>query len=106
MQIAKQLQKLLAPFQRLPTNVWYIVLLILAILLPLPLDSYVRAVLWQAGIYILLGLSLTIIVGYAGLFQLGHAAFFALGAYTVGILNLRFGVPALLGLPVAIVLAG
>lgn len=106
MQIAQQLQKLLAPFQRLPTNVWSIALLTLAILLPLPLDSYVRAVLWQAGIYILLGLSLNIIVGYAGLFQLGHAAFFALGAYAVGILNLRFGVPVLLGLPVAIVLAG
>ncbi len=106
MQIAKQLQKLLVPFQRVPTNVWFIVLLILAILLPLPLDSYVRAVLWQAGIYILLGLSLTIIVGYAGLFQLGHAAFFALGAYTVGILNLRFGVPVLLGLPLAIIVAG
>lgn len=106
MQIARQLQKLLTPFQRLPANIWFIVLLILAILLPLPLDSYVRAVLWQAGIYILLGLSLTIIVGYAGLFQLGHAAFFALGAYTVGILNLRFGVPVLLGLPVAIVFAG
>ena len=43
--------------------------------------------LWQAGIYVLLGLSLNIIVGYAGLFQLGHAAFYAIGAYTVGILN-------------------
>ena len=35
------------------------------------MDNYLRAVLWRAGIYILLGLSLNIIVGYAGLFQLG-----------------------------------
>lgn len=106
MPITQRLQKLLAPFYRIPTNVWLLVLLVLGILLPLPLDNYVRAVLWQAGVYILLGLSLNIIVGYAGLFQLGHAAFFALGAYTVGILNLRFGVPILLGLPVAIAVAG
>lgn len=100
------MQKLLAPFQRIPTNIWLVVLLAVGILLPLPLDNYLRAVLWQAGIYVLLGLSLNIIVGYAGLFQLGHAAFFALGAYTVGILNLRFDVPILLGLPVAIAVAG
>jgi len=106
MPIATQLQRLLVSSRRVPTNVWFVLFLVVAILLPLPLDSYVRAVLWQAGIYILLGLSLTIIVGYAGLFQLGHAAFFALGAYTVGILNLRFGVPVLLGLPLAIVVAG
>lgn len=106
MPIAQHLQKLLAPFRHLPTNVWLVVLLIVGILLPLPLDNYVRAVLWQAGVYVLLGLSLNIIVGYAGLFQLGHAAFFALGAYTVGILNLRFGVPIFLGLPVAIAVAG
>lgn len=106
MQIAKHLQKLLAPFRRIPTNIWLVALLALGILLPLPLDNYLRAVLWQAGIYVLLGLSLNIIVGYAGLFQLGHAAFFAVGAYTVGILNLRFDVPILLGLPVAIAVAG
>ena len=50
--------------------------------------------------------SLNIIVGYAGLFQLGQAAFYAIGAYTVAILNIYFDVPIILGLPVAIVLAG
>jgi len=53
----------------------------------------------------MLGLSLNVIVGYAGLFQLGHAAFFALGAYTAGILNLRLGVPLLATLPASIVVA-
>ena len=54
----------------------------------------------------MLGLSLNLIVGYAGLFQLGHAAFYALGAYTAGILNLRLGVPLLLTLPACLVVAG
>jgi branched-subunit amino acid ABC-type transport system permease component len=62
--------------------------LALALLLPLLVNDYYRAVLWTIGIYMLLGLRLNIIVGYAGLFQLGHAAFYALGAYTAAMLNL------------------
>jgi branched-chain amino acid transport system permease protein len=85
---------------------WYVALLIIAILMPLPLDNYLRAVLWTAGIYVLLGLSLNIIVGYAGMFQLGHAAFYAIGAYTVAILNVNFGVPIFLGMIAAVILAG
>jgi branched-chain amino acid transport system permease protein len=75
-------------------------------LLPLPLDNYLRAVLWLAGIYVLLGLSLNIIVGYAGQFQLGHAAFYAIGAYTVGILNIYLGVPIFIGMIAAVIAAG
>ncbi len=100
------MRDILARFRRIPNTYLNLALLIIALLLPLPLDNYLRAVLWQGGIYVLLGLSLNIVVGYAGLFQLGHAAFFAVGAYTVGILNLYLKVPILLGLPVAIVLAG
>ena len=99
----------LARLRRLPTKYLYGMMLLLAILLPLPLASeypYYISVLWTAGIYVLLGLSLNIIVGYAGLFQLGHAAFFAVGAYTIGILNLYLNVPIFLGLPVAVSVAG
>ena len=76
------------------------------LLLPLPLSDYHRSVAVLAGIYILLGLSLNIIVGYAGLFQLGHAAFYALGAYTAAILNLHLDLPLLLLIPVAALVAG
>jgi len=85
---------------------WQMGLLALALLLPLPLGDYYRTVLWRTGLYAILGLSLNLIVGYAGLFQLGHAAFYALGAYTAGILNLRLGVPLLATLPACIVVAG
>jgi branched-chain amino acid transport system permease protein len=97
---------LLTRLRRIPLPFWFGALLIIALLLPLPLDNYLRAVLWQAGIYVLLGLSLNIIVGYAGQFQLGHAAFYAIGAYTVGILNIYLGVPIFLGMVVAVILAG
>jgi len=96
----------LTRLQRVPMTFWYVALLIIAILMPLPLDNYLRAVLWTAGIYVLLGLSLNIIVGYAGMFQLGHAAFYAIGAYTVAILNVNFGVPIFLGMIAAVILAG
>lgn len=85
---------------------WHAGLLAFALLLPLPLGDYYRTVLWRTGLYAILGLSLNLIVGYAGLFQLGHAAFYALGAYSAGILNLRLGVPLLLTLPACIVVAG
>ncbi|MEW6046501.1 MAG: branched-chain amino acid ABC transporter permease [Bacillota bacterium] len=57
------------------------------------------------GIYALLALSLNLIVGEAGLFNLGHAAFYAVGAYTTAILNTRFEIPTLVLLPVSFAVA-
>ncbi len=92
-------------YLRAHPQLWQGALLVLVILLPLPLNNYYRTVAWRTGIYAMLGLSLNIIVGYAGLFQLGHAAFYALGAYTAAILNLRLGVPLLLTFPAAVLVA-
>ncbi len=91
--------------QRINPLWWQIGLLVVALLLPLPLGDYYRSVLWRTALYIMLGLSLHIIVGYAGLFQLGHAAFYALGAYTTALLNIYLGVPVLLTFPLAILVA-
>jgi branched-chain amino acid transport system permease protein len=84
---------------------WQLGLTVLALLIPLPLGDYYRSVLWRTGLYIMLGLSLNIIVGYAGLFQLGHAAFYGLGAYTAGMLNIYFDIPLLLTLPASVIVA-
>jgi branched-chain amino acid transport system permease protein len=65
------------------------------------LNAYWVDVLNQVGLYAILGLSLNLIVGHAGLFNLGHAAFYAVGAYAAAILNTRFGVPMLMLLPVS-----
>ncbi|MGQ0664018.1 MAG: ABC transporter permease [Pseudomonadota bacterium] len=45
----------------------------------------------QVLIYILFALSLDLVVGYAGIVTLGHAAFFGTGAYAAGILAARYG---------------
>jgi branched-chain amino acid transport system permease protein len=87
--------------------VWYYAgWCVLLLILPLLLDDYQTSVLVLAGIYVMLGLSLNIIVGYAGLFQLGHAAFYGIGAYTAAILNLRLGLPIFVLLPVGAIVAG
>lgn len=58
------------------------------------------------GIYIILTLSLNIIVGYAGQFALGHAAFYGIGAYTAAILMVNYHVSFWLALPAAAVVTG
>lgn len=72
---------------------------------PLFLDAYWLDVLNSIGLYVLLALSLNLILGDAGLFNMGHAAFYAVGAYTSAILNTRLGVPILWTLPAAAVMA-
>jgi branched-chain amino acid transport system permease protein len=99
------MKRVLNFFQKHPRMV-QVGLIVLAVLLPLFLTDYYRTVAWRTGVYAILGLSLTIIVGYAGLFQLGHAAFFAIGAYTAAILNLRLGIPLLLTFPFSVLVAG
>ncbi len=58
------------------------------------------------GIYALLGLSLNIVLGEVGLYDLGHAGFYAIGAYVTAILNTRLGIPVLILLPVSALAAG
>ncbi len=67
----------------LPTAVGVIVLL----LLPPVLGPYFSEILDNVGMYILMGLGLNIVVGFAGLLDLGYVAFFAIGAYTMGVLT-------------------
>ena len=64
-------------------------LLLLAVFLYLPqfLGAYHSEVLNQVGLFILLGLGLNIVVGFAGMLDAGYVAFFALGAYVIGILT-------------------
>jgi branched-chain amino acid transport system permease protein len=84
--------------------------LIILLALPRFLGSYPSEILTTVGIYIIMGLGLNIVVGFAGLLDLGYVAFFAIGAYTVGILTTS-GKLATLGwsfwaaLPVAVLLA-
>ncbi|MGE5310278.1 MAG: branched-chain amino acid ABC transporter permease [Nitrospirota bacterium] len=78
----------------------------LFLLSPLVFNPYWVDVLNNVGLYAILGLSLNLIVGHAGLFNLGHAAFYAVGAYTAAILNTRFHLPVLWLLPLCALSSG
>lgn len=57
------------------------------LILPHVLGLFLSEVFTIVGLYVLLGLGLNIVVGFAGLLDLGYVAFFAIGSYTVAILT-------------------
>jgi branched-chain amino acid transport system permease protein len=58
-------------------------------LLPLAVSSYQLGLVTKVLIFAIFAMSLDLVLGYAGLPSLGHAAYFGVGAYTVGLLALR-----------------
>jgi branched-chain amino acid transport system permease protein len=60
---------------------------LLLILLPPILGIFFSDILDTVMMYILMGIGLNIVVGFAGLLDLGYVAFFAIGAYTMGVLT-------------------
>ncbi|MEN8041380.1 MAG: hypothetical protein ABFR95_07745 [Actinomycetota bacterium] len=78
----------LDPEVRFRKNVTAIVVTIGAvILLPMVLGGLSNELLSNVGLFVLMGLGLNIVVGYAGLLDLGYVAFFAVGAYTTAVLT-------------------
>ncbi|MCL5982420.1 MAG: branched-chain amino acid ABC transporter permease [Firmicutes bacterium] len=79
---------------------------ILILLFPYVLDStYFRTIGIFIGIRAIVVIGLCLLMGYAGQASLGQAAFFALGAYTSGILTVHYGFPPWLALLAGIFLA-
>ena len=74
---------------------------VLVAVLPLGMHTYWTEVAVNVGLYALLALSLNVILGQAGIFHMGHAAFYAVGAYVTAILNTHYQIPILLLIPVA-----
>ena len=84
-----------------PAIRWGVLIIGSALVLSLPfiLGVFFTEVLDNVGLYIIMALGLNIVVGYAGLLDLGYVAFFAIGAYTIGVLTspeLRFLPPEFL----------
>jgi branched-chain amino acid transport system permease protein len=65
--------------------------LVVLLILPMILRTFLTNVIDRVGLYILMGLGLNIVVGFAGLLDLGYVAFFAIGAYTLGVLTTTGG---------------
>ncbi|ADU50696.1 amino acid/amide ABC transporter membrane protein 2, HAAT family [Thermaerobacter marianensis DSM 12885] len=69
-------------------------------------NAYYLEIGFNFFLWAMLGLSLNFILGGTGQYNLGHAAFFAAGAYTTAILNTKLDIPVLVLLPVAAAVAG
>ncbi len=90
--------------QRVQMATW-IVLLLVAVIWPFTASRGAVDIMTLALIYVMLGLGLNIVVGFAGLLVLGYAAFYAVGAYTYALLAQQFSLSFWLCLPIAGALA-
>jgi branched-chain amino acid transport system permease protein len=73
--------------QRTVKIIAYGVLVLLLLALPQIVGQRLSEVVGTVGLYVLLGLGLNIVVGFAGLLDLGYVAFYAVGAYTTAVLT-------------------
>ena len=76
------------------------VLALVVVAFPLLVDIYQANIMVLALIFVVLGLGLNVTVGLAGLLDLGYVAFFAVGAYTYGILHSFWGIGFWTSLPI------
>jgi branched-chain amino acid transport system permease protein len=91
----------------------YIVLIILALLLPYsglapimsPDSDWPTILFYPIGVFVLLAIGLNVVVGYAGLLDLGYVAFWAIGAYWMAELATRYHWNFWEILPIGIVMA-
>ncbi len=84
---------------------WFIILIGFLYLLPLFADNYYVYVANYIAINIIVVTGLNLLVGYTGQISLGHAGFFAIGAYGTVTLMAKAGFPFLLALPVSALIA-
>ncbi len=86
-------------------NITSVLLLFLAVIFPFVFSTYQTNVMTTALMYVVLGLGLNIVVGLAGLLDLGFVAFYAVGAYAYALLHLHYEIGFWLALPIGGLLA-
>ncbi|PTQ55370.1 MAG: Branched-chain amino acid transport system permease protein LivM [Candidatus Carbobacillus altaicus] len=96
-----------ALFGKLGHNVLTILFFLVAIIYPwlVGLNPYYLEIGFNFWLWSLLALSLNVVLGGPGLYNLGQAAFFAVGAYTTALMNTLLGWPIFLLLPVSMLTA-
>lgn len=77
-----------------------VVISVAALCFPHLFSSYQTIIMTTALMYVVLGLGLNIVVGMAGLLDLGFVAFYAVGAYTYALLHLHYGLSFWVTLPI------
>ncbi len=86
-----------------------VVTVVLLLVLPRILGTFLTNVMTQVGTFILMALGLNIVVGFAGLLDLGYVAFFAVGAYVTSLLtstgDLGLGINFWIAMPIGVLAA-
>jgi branched-chain amino acid transport system permease protein len=100
--IQYKLIQLSAPSIRWPL---YSIIAVLVLILPFISDPYITNVATSALTYIVLALGLNIVVGFAGLLDLGYVAFYAVGAYFYALLSTKAGLSFWAVLPLSAIMA-
>src|SRR5262245_7558887 len=84
---------------------WLMLVLVVLALAPLALPPFFLQLLTEIAIVGLFATAFNLLMGFGGMVSFGHAAYFALGAYAPALLVKRLGLPMLLALPAAPVVA-
>lgn len=92
-------------YSKVPQKLPIFVLMLFLLVLPLFMNNYFIDVSTLAGIYVVLALGLNVVVGLAGLLNLGFVAFYAIGAYSYALLSTQANISFWASLPVGIFLA-
>src|ERR1700747_2267489 len=92
---------------RISRRGWFLVVAVIIALLPFVIqDSYWRTNLIVCAINIMLAIGLDFILGYAGQLNLGHSAFYGIGAYASTLLVMKLGVPFWMAFVLGMLLSG
>jgi branched-chain amino acid transport system permease protein len=83
------------------TLFWFLILILFLAAFPFLFKNYYVYVANYVAINVLVAIGLNLLVGYTGQISLGHAGFFAVGAYGTLILMAKLHIPFLLSLPLA-----
>ena len=81
-------------------------LVLAGFLFPSWMPEYFIYIMNMLMMYMILAIGLDIVMGWSGQFAFAHIAFFGIGIYGTALLNMRLGIPFLLGMPLAALLAG
>ncbi|MFS0824522.1 branched-chain amino acid ABC transporter permease [Bacillus sp. 1P02SD] len=94
---------MLYPSRTKPLIVMFITIIVLPLLFN---NSYMLSLFILIGIYSMVTIGLSLLMGYAGQISLGHAAFFGLGAYITGVLTTSYQVSSWIALIVGVLVTG
>lgn len=98
---SRKMGKVSATAKVMPSSVWMVILCVFLLIYPLVTNRYAIDVAISVLFYVCLGMGLNIVVGLTGMLDLGYIAFYGVGAYTYALLNVAYGMPFWLCLPLA-----